>query len=104
MTVDDIKKAFDICGDDTQSCTGCPLLELDKRNGRGCKYNLFTSVLNLVIEQDRELERLRKEVEKDIRQAKIDVLNKVRKLDVYGAVSLKYIDALIKEIEDGKDN
>lgn len=56
----EIKKAFDICCDaQTQSCTGCPILELEKRNGRGCKYNMFISVFDLITEQENEIERLK---------------------------------------------
>lgn len=61
MTKEDIKKAFDICCG-VQSCTGCPIFELEKRNGRGCKYNLFTSVFDLVAEQEKEIERLKAKI------------------------------------------
>ena len=62
MNKDEIKKAFDICCDaQTQSCTGCPILELEKRNGRGCKYNMFISVFDLINEQENEIEQLKAE-------------------------------------------
>ena len=102
MTKEDIKKAFDICSSAQKSCNGCPLLGLEKQNGRGCKYNLFTSVLDLINEQEKEIERLKAENEeltkvvsskvydlidntKEIadareaweQQAKIDVLNEL---------------------------
>lgn len=102
MTKDDIKKAFDICFAAQKSCKGCPLLGLEKQNGRGCKYNLFTSVIDLITEQEKEIERLKAENEelskvvsskvydlidntKEIadareaweQQAKIDVLNEL---------------------------
>lgn len=63
MTKEDIKKAFDICFSAQKSCNGCPLLVLEKQNGRGCKYNLFTSVFDLVTEQEKEIERLKAENE-----------------------------------------
>ena len=102
MTKDDIKKAFDICFAAQKSCNGCPLLGLEKQNGRGCKYNLFTSVFDLITEQEKEIERLKAQNEeltkvvsskvydlidntKEIadareaweQQAKIDVLNEL---------------------------
>lgn len=42
------------------------------------------------------------EIKETIKQAQIDVLNKVKKCDVCGAVPLKYIDELIKEVENDK--
>lgn len=107
MNKDEIKKAFDICCDaQTQSCTGCPILELEKRNGRGCKYNMFISVFDLITEQENEIERLKDEIiylerkiairdnalkDRDkaiemlegkqdtiVKQAKIDVLNELK--------------------------
>ena len=63
MTKEDIKKAFDICFSAQKSCNGCPLLVLGKQNGRGCKYNLFTSVFDLITEQEKEIERLKAENE-----------------------------------------
>ena len=113
MNKDEIKKAFDICCSAQKSCNGCPLLVLEKQNGRGCKYNLFTSVFDLVTEQEKEIERLKAENEeltkvvsskvydlidntKEItdareaweKQAKIDVLNEL----TVKAVSLSAIE------------
>lgn len=130
MNRDEIKKAFDICCDaQTQSCTGCPILELEKRNRRGCKYNMFISVFDLIIEQENEIERLRTtlgqcntelnsaleslksqcreigELKAETKQAKIDVLNKLKEEmgDVkVGLWTASQIDELIKEIENGK--
>lgn len=71
MNKDEIKKAFDICCDaQTQSCTGCPILELEKRNGRGCKYNMFISVFELITEQEKEIERLKANGYRSIRRLK----------------------------------
>lgn len=61
MTSEEIKKAFDICcSTSTQSCTGCPILKIEKQNGHGCKYNLFISVIGLITEQEKEIEELKK--------------------------------------------
>lgn len=129
MNKDEIKKAFNICCDaQTQSCTGCPILELEKRNGRGCKFNLFTSVIDIVTEQEKEIERLRTtlgqcntelnsaleslksqcreigELKAGTKQAKIDVLNELKekcKFDGHTvAVYKNDIDELIKEVEN----
>lgn len=143
MTKEDIKKAFDICCSAQKSCNGCPLLGLEKQNGRGCKYNLFTSVFDLVNEQEKEIERLKAENEElrnekwdaqddldcyydemptKIKQAKIDVLNKLKDYvnqlacDEYGdsACDTNYvtididkyeqdIDEMIAEVQNGGD-
>lgn len=128
MNKDEIKKAFDICCDaQTQSCTGCPILELEKRNGRGCKYNMFISVFDLITEQENEIERLRTtlgqcntelnsaleslksqcreigELKAGTKQAKIDVLNKLKEEmgDVkVGMWTASQIDELIKEVQN----
>lgn len=63
MNKDEIKKAFDICFSAQKSCNGCPLLVLEKQNGRGCKYNLFTSVFDIITEQEEEIEQLKSECE-----------------------------------------
>ena len=60
MTSEEIKKAFNICCNSTQGCTGCPMLNLEKQNGHGCKYNLFISVIGLLTEQEKEIEELKK--------------------------------------------
>lgn len=125
MNKDEIKKAFDICFSAQKSCNGCPLLVLEKQNGRGCKYNLFTSVFDLVTEQEKEIERLKAENEeltkvvsskvydlidntKEIadareaweKQAKIDVLNELKnRLVVYYPSVISEIDELLKEYE-----
>lgn len=59
MTLEEIKKAFDTCCN-TPSCTGCPLLKLEKQNGHGCKHNLFISAIGILTEQEKEIEELKK--------------------------------------------
>ena len=59
MTLEEIKKAFNICHN-TPSCTGCPMLKLEKQNGHGCKHNLFISAIGLITEQEKEIEELKK--------------------------------------------
>ena len=128
MNKDEIKKAFDICCDaQTQSCTGCPILELEKRNGRGCKYNMFISVFDLITEQENEIERLRTilgqcntelnsaleslksqcreigELKAKVKQAKTDVLNELKeKYGFYSCYSwncdTKSLNAIIDEL------
>lgn len=122
MTKDEIKKAFAICCG-VQDCTGCPILDMEKQNGHGCKFNLFTRVIDTVSEQEKEIERLQDKCEElrnekwdaqddldcycdempnKIKQAQIDVLNKAKeKLDSApnGWAYTTYIDELIKEVE-----
>ena len=109
MTKDEIKKAFAICCG-VQDCTGCPILDMEKQNGHGCKFNLFTRVIDTVSEQEKEIERLKAEK----KQAKIDVLNKLKEriktaIDTYFNLdgggyylaegALDDIDELIEEVE-----
>ena len=99
MTKDEIKKAFAICCS-VQDCTGCPILDMEKQNGLGCKFNLFTRVIDTVSEQEKEIKRLRTtlgqcntelnsaleslksqcreigELKAKVKQAQIDILNK----------------------------
>ena len=103
MTKDDIKKALTCCSNPSISyCKDCPYAnygEFDCCNGKMCK-----DALDLIIEQEREIERLKAEV----KQAKIDVLNKLRRRSWQGyqigmyIVSTQEIDELIKEV--GNEN
>ena len=133
MTKDEIKKAFEICCG-VQDCTGCPILDMEKQNGHGCKFNLFTRVIDTVSEQEKEIERLKAngyrsimdafennrdkiveniqteidDYKQSIKQAKIDVLNKVKERAVGLAAIETYhicnlIDELIKEVQNGED-
>ena len=101
MIKDDIKKALTCCSNPSISyCKDCPYAnygEFDCCNGKMCK-----DALDLIIEQEREIERLKAEV----KQAKIDVLNKLRRRSWQGyqigmyIVSTQEIDELIKEVEN----
>ena len=101
MTKDEIKKALTCCSNPSISyCKDCPYAnygEFDCCNGKMCK-----DALDLIIEQEREIERLKAEV----KQAKIDVLNKLRRRSWQGyqigmyIVSTQEIDELIKEVEN----
>lgn len=102
MTQDEIKKALTCCSNPSISyCKDCPYAnygEFDCCNGKMCK-----DALDLIIEQEREIERLKAEV----KQAKIDVLNKVKERHDYANMAMGYpwdisqqIDELIKEVEN----
>lgn len=105
MTKEDIKKALEICADDCYSCDDCPYDDVIN-----CGNTLKNDVYELIIKQEREIERLKAEV----KQAQIDVLNKLKEriktaIDTYfnldgggyylaeGAID--DIDGLIEEVE-----
>ena len=138
MTTEELKRAFGICLD-THGCTDCPLLALEQQNGCDCRHNLFVSAIDLATEQEREIERLKEKCEElrnekwdaqddldcycdempdKIKQAKIEVLNKLKEriktaIDTYfnldgggyylaeGAID--DIDELLKEYENGEN-
>lgn len=102
MTQDEIKKALTCCSNPSISyCKDCPYAnygEFDCCNGKMCK-----DALDLIIEQEREIERLKAEV----KQAKLDVLKELKTRHDYALEYMGYpwditqqIDELIKEIED----
>ena len=129
MTKDEIKKGLEICTDIYAPCNGCPY-----EICTNCDNTLHTNALNVIIEQEKEIERLRttlgqcntelnsaleslksqcREIgalKAGTKQAKIDVLNKLKKrartsyvLDdfILGSVVFsKDIDELIKEVQD----
>lgn len=106
MTLEEIKKAFNICHN-TPSCTGCPMLKLEKQNGHGCKHNLFISAIGLITEQEKEIEELKKkQVIKDFAEK---LKEKARGLTLEGdkgpgfyignVVLTNDIDELLKEYE-----
>lgn len=94
MTKEDIKKALEFCDrDDYFFCGGCAY-----DNVRNCHYKLKTDALNIIIEQEKEIERLKddysklqeqfaqyqmasgKEITTQVRRAKIEVLNELKPL------------------------
>lgn len=139
MTKDEIKKALEICTDIYAPCNGCPYEKCTN-----CDNTLHTDALNVIIEQEKEIERLRTtlgqcntelnsaleslksqcreigELKAGVKQAQIDALNNVKDILVnqkheclernnligYSAICVceKYIDYLINEVQDGKDN
>ena len=122
MNKDEIKKALECCEIDW--CCVCPYYKYE-----GCETILKKDVLTLITEQEKEIERLRitlgqcntelnsaleslksqcreiGELRAKVKQAQIDVLNKVKKHLFFG-VSLGflrlYVDELIEEVENGK--
>lgn len=113
MTKEDTKKALEICADISIPCNNCPYDAVGK-----CNDTLCADARELITEQEKEIERLKAEV----KQAQIDVLNRVMTYindkieNDYGDMSdsVKYltiniddfddfIDELIKEVENGED-
>ena len=95
MTQDEIKKALEICADISIPCNDCPYDAVGK-----CNDTLSSDALKLIIEQEKEIERLQDKCEElrnekwdaqddldcycdempnKIKQAKIDVLNELKK-------------------------
>lgn len=64
---------------------------MEKQNGYDCKYNLFTSIFDIIAEQ---------------KQAKIDMLKELSEQAMYcdqwncKVVPIEYIDELIKEVKN----
>ena len=125
MTKDDIKKALEICNDIYAPCNGC---QYEKCTN--CDNALHTDALNVIIEQEKEIERLRttlgqcstdlnsaleslksqcREIgalKAGIKQAKIDVLNKLKEEmgDVkVGMWTASQIDEFIKEVQNAEN-
>lgn len=119
MTKEDIKKALKMCNDIYAPCNGCPY-----ETCTSCDSTLHTDAIKLIIEQEKEIEKLKTDLDHQIdtandaenladhlkydldeaiKQAKIDVLNKVKEvLDnaPNGWAYTTYIDELIEEVED----
>lgn len=121
-----VKKALECCCDSdfNTACRNCPYLTHSRCNDTLCK-----DALNLINEQENEIERLRTilgqcntelnsaleslksqcreigELKAKVKQAQIDVLNKVKEHLFFG-VSLGflrlYVDELIEEVENEK--
>ena len=98
-TIQDIKKALEICsGDD--GCRECPYYDYHH-----CDKALLKDALALITEQ--VVEQNQKYQEQRIKQAKIDVLNELKekcKFDGHTvAVYKNDIDELIKEVQNVED-
>ena len=127
MTKDEIKKALEICTDIYAPCNGCPYEKCTN-----CDNTLHTDALNVIIEQEKEIERLRTtlgqcntelnsaleslksqcreigELKAGVKQAQIDVLNKVKERAVRLAAIETYhicnlIDEIIKEVQNAEN-
>ena len=127
MNKDDIKKALEFCAD-AFPCEGCAY-----HDDLMCTDKLKTDALNVIIEQEQEIEKLKndyaklqeqfaqyqmasdKEIIAQVKQAKIDVLNRLKErvetaIDAYFNLdsggyylaegALDDIDELIEEVEE----
>ena len=136
MNKDDIKKALEFCAD-AFPCEGCAY-----HDDLMCTDKLKTDALNVIIEQEQEIERLKdenkencwkcieakrvteedyaklqeefanyqiasdKEMIAQVKQAKIDVLNRLKSLSIYddnyldGYVFIDDIEKLLEEYEN----
>lgn len=96
MTIQNIKKALEICSKD-DSCRECPYYDYHH-----CDKALLKDALALINEQ--VVEQNQKYQEQRIKQAKIDMLNELKekcKFDGHTvAVYKNDIDELIKEVEN----
>lgn len=122
MNKDDIKKALECCVNPSiNPCKDCPY----NKNGdfSYCNDKILKDTLNLITEQEKEIEQLTeernryaetlakyqmasdKEIRAQIKQAKIDVLNRLKSLSIYddnyldGYVFIDDIDKLLEEYE-----
>lgn len=127
MNKDDIKKALEFCAN-AFPCEGCAY-----HDDLTCTDKLKTDALNVIIEQEQEIEKWKndyaklqeqfaqyqmasdKEIAAQVKQAKIDVLNKLKErignaIDAYynsygggyfiAEDALDDIDELIREVEE----
>lgn len=128
MNKDDIKKALECCSNPSiNPCKDCPY----NKNGdfSYCNDKILKDTLNLITEQEKEIEQLKAEFKQletnaeilargvrdlnhenyelteKIKQAKIDVLNRLKSLSIYddnyldGYVFIDDIDKLLEEYE-----
>lgn len=119
MTKDEIKKALEICTDIYAPCNGCPYEKCTN-----CDNTLHTDAINVIIEQEKEIERLRttlgqcntelnsameslksqcreiRALKAGTKQAKIDVLNELK-----GRVRTSYVldDFILGNVVFSKD-
>lgn len=115
MTKEDIKKALEFCGVINSPCVNCPY-----KNVENCYNTLNNDALALIIKQESEIEQLRTtlgqcntelnsaleslksqcreigELRAKVKQAQIDVLNKVKDIvfDYLGVKNIKEAEAL----------
>lgn len=128
MNKEDIKKALEVCTDCYSTCNDCPYDDVGN-----CGDTLKTDACELIVEQENEIERLKddyaklqeqfakyqtasdKEILAQVKQAKIEVLNKLRErvetaIDAYFNLdgggyylaegAMNDIDELIREVEE----
>lgn len=130
MTNEEIKKGLEICCDDNYNyrCCGCPYNSV-----RHCNDALENDARNLISKQEQEIAQLKadysklqeqfaqyqmasdKEIAAQVKQAKIDVLNKLKtqthnyypSIDSYcvsqHVVLVKDIDKMIVEVQNAED-
>lgn len=123
MNIDDIKKALESCVTyKNVDCNNCPCCPYDGQIL--CQDVLCKDALNLITEQEKKIEQLTeernrysetlakyqmasdKEIRAQIKQAKIDVLNRLKSLSIYddnyldGYVFIDDIDKLLEEYEN----
>lgn len=122
MNIDDIKKGLECCvgGEVGEGCRKCPYLF----NHNGCNDALCKDTLDFITEQEKKIDQLTeernryaatlakyqmasdKEIRAQIKQAKIDVLNRLKSLSIYddnyldGYVFIDDIDKLLEEYEN----
>lgn len=116
MNEDEIKKALKCCQDyDYESCVDCPY----RKHSEDCTNDILKDALKLITEQEKDYSKLQemfanyqlasdKEIRAQVKQAKIDVLNRLKERYGYSSCyswgndvrSLNVIiDEFIKEIE-----
>ena len=122
MNIDDIKKGLECCVgvEEGEGCKKCPYLFTHN----GCNDTLCKDTLDFITEQEKKIEQLTeernryvatlakyqmasdKEIRAQIKQAKIDVLNRLKSLSIYddnyldGYVFIDDIDKLLEEYEN----
>lgn len=113
MNKDDIKKALIQCAD-LEYCDDCPYFNWENRS---CSDELKLDALDLITEQEKKIEELEENIDMlikeqkgdydfEIKQAKIDVLNRLKSLSIYddnyldGYVFIDDIDKLLEEYEN----
>lgn len=115
MNKEDIKKGLKTCAE--ISCDGCPYDEYSTIFCYSCSDKLKLDACALITEQEQEIEELEENIDMlikeqkgdydfEIKQAKIDVLNKLKSLSIYddnyldGCVFIDDIDKLLEEYEN----